>query len=186
MDNNAKRWRFITINKNMLVTNFSMYFTFLLFFFSALESLNSIHHYASMQRFTESTQSLEIFKRSSRLWGERSAQQSAVGNIIWLSMHPRISVLTKSSIRMSALHVWWCKISHQLWTSPPRSPQSLREPSRKKPWEESNVLILTAMLWSINSFKNSVTVSRAQVSNSLRKEGNKEEKQNQHPLSVIH
>ena len=55
----------------------------------------------------------------------------------------------------------------------------------KKPWEESNVLILTAMLWSIDSFKNSVTVSRAQVSNALRKEGNKEEKQNQHPLTVI-
>ena len=50
MDNNAKRWRFITINKNMLVTNFSMYFTFLLFFFSTLKSLNSIHHYASMRR----------------------------------------------------------------------------------------------------------------------------------------
>ena len=102
MDNNAKRWRFITINKNMLVTNFSMYFTFLLFFFQHWNLLirSTIRFHA--QRFAESKQSLEIFKRSSRLWGERSAQRSAVGNIIWLSMHPRISVLTKSSIRMSA------------------------------------------------------------------------------------
>ena len=91
---------------------------------------------------------------------KRSAQRSAVGNIIWLSMHPRISVLTKSSIRMSALHVWWCKISHQLWSSPPRSPQSLPEPSRKNPWEESNVFILTATLWSIDSFKNRVWLYR--------------------------
>ena len=163
-----------------------MYFTYLsIFFFQHWNLLIWSTIQFNAQKFTESTQSLEIFKRSSRLCGERSAERSAVGNIIWLSMHPRISVVTKSSIRMAALHVRWCKISHQLWSSPTRSPQSLREPSRKKPWEESNVLILTAMLWSIDSFKNSVTVSRAQVSNSLRKEGNKEEKQNQHPLTII-
>ena len=160
MDNNAKRWRFITINKNMLVTNFSMYFTFLLFFFQHWNLLIRSTIRFNAQRFAESTQSLEIFKRSSRLWGERSAQRSAVGNTIWLSMHPRISVLTKSSIRMSALHVWWCKTSHQLWSSPPRSPHSLREPSRKKPWEESNVFVLTATLWSIDSFKNRVWLYR--------------------------
>lgn len=91
-----------------------MYFTYQFFFFQHWNLLiwSTIHFNA--QRFTESTQSLEIFKQSSRLCGERSAERSAVGNIIWLSMHPRISIVTKSSIRMAALHVRWCKISHQL------------------------------------------------------------------------
>ena len=160
MDNNAKRWRFITIKKTCWWLTFQCTLLFYFFFFQHWNLLIRSTIRFNAQRFAESTQSLEIFKRSSRLWGERSAQRSAVGNIIWLSMHPRISVLTKSSIRMSALHVWWCKISHQLWTSPPRSPLSLREPSRKKRWEESNVFILTATLWSIDSFKNRVWLYR--------------------------
>ena len=57
-------------------------------------------------------------------------------------MYPRILVVTKSSIRMAALHVSWCKISHQLWSSRTRSPQWLWGPSRKKLCEESNALLL--------------------------------------------
>ena len=147
-------------NKNMLVTNFSMYFTYHFFFFQHWNLFIPSNVRFNAQRFAESTQCLEIFKRSSSLWGERSAQRGDVGNIIWLSMHPRISVVTKSSIRMAALHVSWYKISHQLWSSPTRSPQSLRESSRKKPWEKSNVFILTAMLWSIDSCQNRLWLYR--------------------------
>ena len=128
MDNNAKRWFFITRTKTCWWLTFQC--TVLInFFFQHWNLLIRSNVRFNAQRFAESTQCLEIFKRSSSLWGERSAQRSAVGNIIWLSMHPRISVVTKSSIRMAALHVSWYKISHQLWSSPTWSPQSLRESS---------------------------------------------------------